>query len=135
MRGKACSISECTKFLNAPASSCRKICTVRAFISVNTTSVHIRCTLIIYYMFRSFVHRIQCWLHRSPITLANVYSGYILCCWLDTLGCNGIVTHLLRARTVEPEKQPLLGNARTQQKRNCHDTTCDVYIPCYGATG
>jgi hypothetical protein len=27
----------------------------------------------------------------------------------------GIVVYLFKARTVEPEKQPLLGNARTQQ--------------------
>jgi hypothetical protein len=26
-----------------------------------------------------------------------------------------VVTYLLKARTVEPEKEPLLGNARTQQ--------------------
>jgi hypothetical protein len=117
MRGKACSISERTKFLNTLASSCRKNCTaisgttVRVFtsISVNTTSVQIRCTLVIYYMFRSFGHHIHCWLHCSPITSAN-----ILCCCFDILECNGIVTYLLRVRTVEPEKKPLLGNARKQ---------------------
>jgi hypothetical protein len=32
------------------------------------------------------------------------------------------VTYLLKAGTVEAEKQPLLGNARTQQYRMCHDT-------------
>jgi hypothetical protein len=37
------------------------------------------------------------------------------------------MAYLLKARTVEPEKQPLLGNARTQQQRNCHDTRCDAY--------
>jgi hypothetical protein len=29
--------------------------------------------------------------------------------------CNDIVAYLLKARNVEAEKQPLLGNARTQQ--------------------
>jgi hypothetical protein len=28
---------------------------------------------------------------------------------------NNIVAYFLKARTVHPEKQPLLGNARTQQ--------------------
>jgi hypothetical protein len=32
-----------------------------------------------------------------------------------------IVAYLLKARTVEEEKQSLLGNVRTQQER-CHDT-------------
>jgi hypothetical protein len=32
-----------------------------------------------------------------------------------------IVAYLLKASTVEPEKQPLLGNARTQQWENCRN--------------
>jgi hypothetical protein len=39
--------------------------------------------------------------------------------------------YLLKARNVEPEKQSLLGNARTQQQRNCHETRCDAYSRCY----
>jgi hypothetical protein len=35
---------------------------------------------------------------------------------------NHIVVYLLKARTVEPEKQPLPGNARKQQLWNCHET-------------
>jgi hypothetical protein len=42
------------------------------------------------------------------------------------------VAYLLKARTVEVEKQPLLGNARTQQYRNCLDTRCDAYRRSYG---
>jgi hypothetical protein len=38
-------------------------------------------------------------------------STYLL--EVDNEGIN-IVRYLLKARTVEPEKQPLLGNARTQ---------------------
>jgi hypothetical protein len=83
---------------------------LRVFISVNTTSVQIRCTFVIYYMFRSFGHHIHSWLHCSPITLAN-----ILCCWFHILWCNCIATYLLRVRTVEPEKKQLLGNSRKQQ--------------------
>jgi hypothetical protein len=37
------------------------------------------------------------------------------------------VAYLLQARTVEPEKQSLLGNARKQQYMNCHNTRCDAY--------
>jgi hypothetical protein len=33
-----------------------------------------------------------------------------------------IVAYLLKARSVEAEKQPLLGKARKQQQRRCHDT-------------
>jgi hypothetical protein len=42
-----------------------------------------------------------------------------------------IVVYLLKARTVEPEKLPLLDYARTQQQRNCQDTRCDVHSRCY----
>jgi hypothetical protein len=42
-----------------------------------------------------------------------------------------IVAYLLKARTVELEKRPLLGNALTQQQRNCHDTKRDAYSRCY----
>jgi hypothetical protein len=42
-----------------------------------------------------------------------------------------IVAYLLKARTVEPEKQPLLGNAHTQQ-RNCHEELCFLRGPCRG---
>jgi hypothetical protein len=42
-----------------------------------------------------------------------------------------IVVYLLRTRTVEAEKQPLLDNARTQKKRG--DVTIrDVCSRCYG---
>jgi hypothetical protein len=45
------------------------------------------------------------------------------------------VEYSLKASSVEAEKQPLLGNARTQQYRRCYDTRCDAYSRCYGATG
>jgi hypothetical protein len=38
----------------------------------------------------SGVH-IRCWLHSCPLTLANVYSVYILCCRFDILGCNAAI--------------------------------------------
>jgi hypothetical protein len=44
-----------------------------------------------------------------------------------------IVAHLLKARTAEPEKQPLLSYACMQQ-RNCHSTRCNMYSCCYGTT-
>jgi hypothetical protein len=46
-----------------------------------------------------------------------------------------IVAYLLKARTMELEKQLLLGNARTQQWRNCHDKRCNVYSHWYGVIG
>jgi hypothetical protein len=45
------------------------------------------------------------------------------------------MAYLLKERNVEPEKQPLLGNARMQQQRNCLDTGSDAYIRSYGAIG
>jgi hypothetical protein len=45
------------------------------------------------------------------------------------------VAYLVKARTVEPEKQPLLGNGRTQQYGNCHDKRCHAYSRRYGAVG
>jgi hypothetical protein len=42
------------------------------------------------------------------------------------------VVYLLKGRTLEPEKQPLLGNALMEQYRNCHDMGCDAYS-CYHA--
>jgi hypothetical protein len=44
------------------------------------------------------------------------------------------VAYLLEARTAEPDKQPLLGNAHTQKYRNCHDTRCDAYSRYYGTS-
>jgi hypothetical protein len=43
-----------------------------------------------------------------------------------------IAAYLLKATTVEAEKQPLLRNARTQQQRNCHVTRCDACSRSYG---
>jgi hypothetical protein len=31
---------------------------------------------------------IHAWLHRSALTLAKVYRAYVLCCRVDTFGCN-----------------------------------------------
>jgi hypothetical protein len=37
---------------------------------------------------------------------------------LYSISINNIVAYLLRARTAEPQKQPLLSNTRTQQQNN-----------------
>jgi hypothetical protein len=53
-------------------------------------------TVTPYVMFRpsSFTH-VHCWLHCSPLTLANVYSWCILCCQFDILGCNATTCVLI----------------------------------------
>jgi hypothetical protein len=45
-----------------------------------------------------------------------------------------MVTHLLKARTVEPEKQPLLGNVHNTHAKidELSETGCNVYNRCYG---
>jgi hypothetical protein len=57
-------------------------------------------------------------------TGVHILLEYFLCAFSHTTGFDTnlpqikmyyIVAYLLKARTVEQEKQPLLGNARTQQ--------------------
>jgi hypothetical protein len=42
------------------------------------------------------------------------------------------VAYFFKARTSEPEKQPLLGNAHTQKEGVCEETRYDTYSRCYG---
>jgi hypothetical protein len=39
---------------------------------------------------------ILCWLHCSSLTLGSVYSGYIVCCRFDILGCNATIYVFVR---------------------------------------
>jgi hypothetical protein len=66
---------------------------------------------------------------RNQITSAKFQSPLV-----TLLRHFDIVAHFLKGRTVEPEKQPLLGNGRAQQYMNCHDSRCDAYSRCYGTT-
>jgi hypothetical protein len=49
-----------------------------------------------------------------PKDLLRNFDTVILYCTV-AMGLENIVAYLLKVRTVEPEKQPLLGNACTQQ--------------------
>lgn len=60
--------------------------------------VQIHYTLTICYMFRLFGHHqilIQCWLHCSPLTLANVQSRYVFWSWFDIFGCSVMSAYAL----------------------------------------
>jgi hypothetical protein len=82
--------------------------------------------------------------HDHPNVLFDVkYLVHLMKCRKDTHELTShereisihTVAYLLKAKTVEPEKQPLLGNAPTQQQRNYKDTRCKAYSRCYGAIG
>jgi hypothetical protein len=62
----------------------------------------------------------------EPI-LSQLQPDQTLVTILAMIRFNNIVAYLLKTRTVETEKQPVLGNSRTQQCRNCHERRYDAY--------
>jgi hypothetical protein len=44
---------------------------------------------------------IHCWLHCSPLILANAYNGYILCCWIDILWCNAKICIIIKMLNIK----------------------------------
>lgn len=60
------------------------------------------------------------------VKIFEIYGVWLLQIFMYSGGNEGqehnILAHLLKARTVEVEKQPLLVNVRTQQLRKCYDT-------------
>jgi hypothetical protein len=72
------------------------------------TIVHLICTLHHFTLLPPNSHPHK-FIHPTSIQYLSSHYNYT-------------VVYLLKARTVEPEKQPLLGNAHKQQQRRCHDT-------------